>query len=189
MSLLPDRYRTILASRPRKVINERGRIAAAVLLLLYERSGETCILLTKRTDKVADHKGQISFPGGVREITDQSLIATALREAFEEVGIDRKTVEVLGVLDDCRTISTHYVITPVVGYAPCPPHISISPDEVEEVIEIPLGFFKKAAQQTSVPQLTVVPPGDLEFLYEGYVIWGATARILEQFLSLDEPNA
>ncbi|HNR13024.1 MAG TPA: CoA pyrophosphatase [Thermodesulfobacteriota bacterium] len=185
MALLPDQYRTLLAHRRRTVIEDQSLIPSAVLLLLYEKKGEPHILLTKRTNKVAAHKGQISFPGGVREATDRSLIATALREACEEVGVDSRTVEVLGYLDDCPTASTNYLITPVVGFISYIPAVRISPDEVEEVLEVPIAGLQKAAPSSVTIVDAPTLPDDPQYLYGDHIIWGATARILEQFLSLN----
>lgn len=186
MAPLPDRYRTLLSHRRRMVIEDESRIPSAVLLLLYEKNGEPHILLTKRTHTVASHKGQISFPGGVRESRDRNLIATALREACEEVGVDSRTVEVLGFLDDCPTVSTNYLITPVVGFIPYIPAVRINPDEVEEVLEVPLVGLHKSASSSMALIDTLVSPEDPEYLFRDHVIWGATARILEQFLSLSD---
>jgi len=117
------------------------------------------------------------------------LEATALREAFEEVGIDSEQVEILGLLDDGLTVATSYVITPVVGVVPAPPRFSINPKEVKEVIEIPLSFFQDAPRQKTVPNAPDVqsPPGYPTYHYGEHVIWGATARIMGQFLALLAP--
>ena len=88
---------------------------SAVLILLYPRAGEDYLVLMKRTENVAYHKGQISFPGGAREPEDRDLIATALREANEELGIDPQMVQVLGVMSDFYARVSNFIITPVVG--------------------------------------------------------------------------
>jgi len=188
--ILFDQIRKLLDLRTRTTIEAKGLTSAAVLVLLYEKQGDIHILLTKRTDTVADHKGQISFPGGVCDKEDESLEATALREAFEEVGINPEGVEILGLLDDGLTVATSYIITPVVGALPTPPRFSISPEEVKEVIEIPLSFFQNASRQKTpshTPGVPQSPPGYPTYHYGKHVIWGATARILDQFLSLIAP--
>lgn len=181
--MLWDEIQKILSTRLRKIIEDKTRIPSAVLLLLYEKQGETYLLFTKRTGKVADHKGQISFPGGVRDRKDGSWEITALRETAEEVGIDTEKVKILGLLDDCLTVSTKYVITPVLGFSFAPPQFHINPVEVEEVIEIPLAFFQDALKQKNAQngEPLVDEP---TFTYRNHLIWGATARILKQFLSL-----
>jgi len=182
--MLFDQIRKLLSPRTRNTIETKGLTPAAVLVLLYEKQGEVHILFTKRTEMVADHKGQISFPGGVRDNEDESLEATALREAFEEVGIDRDRVEILGLLDDSLTVATSYIITPVVGVLPTPPRFSINPEEVIEVIEIPLSFFQNASQHETTLDIPGVPsaPSYPTYHYGEHVIWGATARIMGQFL-------
>jgi len=185
MNALKDRYRTMLARRSRKRIEDRTRVPAAVLLLLYEKDEEPYILLTKRTNHVTSHKGQISLPGGSREMEDATLTATALREAYEEVGIRREDVEILGLLDDCLTQTSNFVITPVVGFLTYPPDLAIDPGEVEEAIEVPLSFLQEAFQDRCNELEEGFCARRLEFLFGDYLIWGATAGILEQFLSLD----
>ncbi len=185
MNALADRYRSTLSRRSRKKIKRSTLAPAAVLLLLYEKGGTPYILLTKRTDNVARHKGQISFPGGSRDSKDPSLTATALREAFEEVGIRPEDVEILGILDDCITATSNFVITPVVGFLHYPPDIVTNPGEVEEAIEIPLAFFQRAVEEQSVSHDNGSRIPYPEYLYGDYVIWGATAQILEQFLTLE----
>jgi 8-oxo-dGTP pyrophosphatase MutT (NUDIX family) len=172
-----------IADRPRKIIEDKSRIPAAVLILLYEKAGEVYLLFTRRTEKVADHKGEISFPGGARDHENESCEATALREAAEEIGIIPETIEVLGLLDDCLTVSSNYVITPVVGTTPTTPQFQISPDEVEEVIEIPLSFFQDVFKQRTPPADEFIPQA-LTFQYREHFIWGVTACIMKQLLSL-----
>ena len=173
----------IIAEHPRKTIEDKSRIPAAVLILLYEKAGEVCLLFTRRTEKVASHKGQISFPGGARDHKDESWETTALREAAEEVGIIPETVEVLGLLDDCLTVSSNYVVTPVVGTTATPPQFHLNLDEVEEVIEIPLSFFQDVLRQKISPTEEFAPKV-LTFQYREHFIWGVTACIMKQFLSL-----
>jgi 8-oxo-dGTP pyrophosphatase MutT (NUDIX family) len=184
VSALAERYRKILAQRPRKTIAHGNLVPAAVLLLLYEKEAKPYILLTKRTETVANHKGQISLPGGSREIQDSTLTDTALREAFEEVGVRSEDVDVLGLLDDFPTATSRFVITPVVGYLHYPPDIVVNPREVEEIIEIPLAFFQDVSEAQVVFEDNGSPKPYPEYSYGDYYIWGATARILEQFSAL-----
>lgn len=182
--MLNEKIRARLAHRTREVINDTTRIPAAVLVLIYPKDSEDHLLFTKRSNTLAEHKGQISFPGGVRDPQDDSFQTTALREAQEEVGIEGSMVRVLGLLDDCLTATTNYVITPVLAEMDGVPRCSPNPAEVEEVLEIPLAFF--VGQATSPHTLRdgsrKVPTP--VFRYRDYCIWGATARIVEQCVAL-----
>ena len=137
---LIDRIRNILASRQRKVIEHPPFSHAAVLLPLFKKGEDYHILFTKRTDRVKYHKGQISFPGGGVDEEDSDLEETALREAYEEIGLNRKDVEILGALDDIVTV-TQFIVTPFVGHFSYPYPLKTSPIEIDEAIEIPLSFL------------------------------------------------
>jgi 8-oxo-dGTP pyrophosphatase MutT (NUDIX family) len=158
---------------------------AAVLLLLYHLAGTEHILLTVRSNDVEHHKGQISFPGGAVHAADADLEATALRETYEEVGLDPDNIEVLGRLDDMVT-NSHFRVTPVVGVLHGGPHEFIpSPAEVAEVLEVPLRHLLKpqncAVDRQEQPGETARHP---TYEFQGHRIWGATARILADFLQL-----
>jgi 8-oxo-dGTP pyrophosphatase MutT (NUDIX family) len=177
-----DQIRKILSSRERKVIDHLSFARAAVLVPLYKKEEDCHLLFTKRTDKVKYHKGEISFPGGVFDEEDSELERTALREAFEEVGLKEKDVQILGVLDDIVTI-TEFIITPFVGLFPYPYPFKVS--EIAELIEVPFSFFLREDAYRE----KVISRADQEelvdsFQYGNHVIWGATARILKQFLDL-----
>ena len=179
-----DQIRNILSSRVRKVINNLSFARAAVLVPLYKKGEDCHLLFTKRTDKVKYHKGEISFPGGVFDEEDSELEKTALREAFEEVGLKEKDVQIIGALDDIVTI-TGFIITPFVGLFPYPYPFKVSEIEIAELIEAPLSFFLKGDCYSE----QVIFRMDREemvdvFQYENHIIWGATARILKQFLDL-----
>jgi 8-oxo-dGTP pyrophosphatase MutT (NUDIX family) len=158
---------------------------AAVLILVYPRDGEERVLLTVRSELVEHHKGQISFPGGAHDEHDASPEDTALRETFEEVGVAPHEVEVLGRLDDVRTVSS-FRVTPVVGALECAPRgFTPSPYEVAEVLEIPIAHLLDPAHYIEERReredgIHIAP----SFEYEGYRVWGVTARILDAFLSL-----
>ena len=157
---------------------------AAVLVLIFERNREPCILLTKRTLNVRHHKGEISFPGGSRDKNDKTLLETALRETEEEMGILAIDIEVLGELDDTPT-SSRFLITPYVGTIPANYGFSPSSIEVEEVIEIPL---KSLIDDSNMRSEVQIVDGELKpsptYVYNGHIVYGATARILFRFLEL-----
>jgi len=181
---LPSRIRAVLASRKRKAITTGTLTSAAVLLPLFRKEGVYHVLLTERTHSVKTHKGEISFPGGVYDHDDQTLEKTALRESFEEVGVRESDVDILGCLDDVET-TTHYRIRPFVGMIPYPYPLVVNRDEIEQLIEVPLDqlCLKDFMRQTRAS----LKSGDriiYAYRYGRYVIWGATAAILRQFLDL-----
>ena len=153
-------------------------IPAAVLVPLVDRRGGLTVLLTERTEHLADHAGQISFPGGHIEPGDSDPEDAALRETEEETGLSRRRVEVLGRLDTYIT-RTGFTVTPVVAIAEPPLGLEPDPREVAAVFEVPLAFFLDAANhqlckrpfQGSNRQFYAMPYGDR-------YIWGATAGML-----------
>jgi len=185
MRTMKERLRQTLSRRAKLHITDRRRVSSAVLLPLYVKDGEYHLLFIQRTTRVRDHKGQISFPGGAYEQDDGTLRRTALRETAEEVGVAEGDVEVLGELDDLRTIGSGYVISPFVGVIPWPYDIKVDEWETEEIVEVPLSALldrNNVREDTDILDGEVVPT--YFYHYGGRVIWGATARILNQFLGI-----
>ncbi len=177
--------RRALSQRHKKVYAAPGLTPAAVLMPIYEKEGKSHLVFTKRTETVNHHKGQVSFPGGVRHADDRTLQDTALRESWEEIGLNPGDVEVLGELDDMPTYTTNFIISPFVGAIPYPYEFRASPEEVEEVISVPLEVLLDRNNLREEPQNingVVVP--QYFYHYGDRVIWGATARILKQFLEV-----
>ena len=175
--------RHALSQRQKRAIGAEGFTPAAVLIPLYEKAGEHYLVVTKRTETVNDHRGQISFPGGVHQAGDESLMDTALRESWEEIGLNPKDVEILGELDSMCTFTTNYVVSPFVAAIPYPYQFKVSPEEVEEIIEVPLAALLDRSnfrEELQPLQGELVP--QYFYQYGDRVIWGATARILKQFL-------
>ena len=171
-----------LAGRDRRVIEHPSFAHAAVLVPLYEKDRDCYILFTRRTQQVRHHKGQISFPGGAREHTDADIVATALRETEEEIGLPRNAVRVLGVLDDFQTPSG-FCMTPVVGYAATVPALHLHQGEVAGMFLAPLSFFLDGRNERMEQRERSGKLADIYFYhYHEYVIWGATAAILRSFL-------
>ena len=176
--------RRILAENPKKTVVDSSLTPAGVTLLLYRKDGEYCILLNKRTDKVDDHKGEISCPGGRKDPEDKTLLDTALRETHEEMGISPGDVDVLGEIDDIPT-NTSYLISTFVGTIPYPYNFVPSEAEVAEVLEVPI---KALMDHETARDEVRVRDGELvnsvSYSYDGHLIFGATARILNRFLEL-----
>ncbi|MEQ8665709.1 MAG: CoA pyrophosphatase [Rhodospirillales bacterium] len=157
---------------------------AAVLVPLVERDEGTTVILTKRTDKLKDHPGQISFPGGRVDPGDEGPISTALRETEEEIGIAPERIEVLGRLDTYLT-ATGFSVTPVVGRVQTPFQMVPDPFEVAEVFEVPLRFLLDPANHLREERWF----GDLQWFayampYANYRIWGVTAGMIRNFYEI-----
>ena len=181
---LRPKIQAALANRVRHTVNDPALTCAAVLIPLLFRDGEWWVLVTQRTRHVEHHKGQISFPGGACDPEDASLEATALREAYEEIGIPPETVEILGALDDLPTI-TDFVVTPVVGVIPHSFPYRLNQCEVAAVVEVPLSFLRKPGNVRVEQREYKGQIHDVLFWdYGSHAIWGATARILKSFLDL-----
>ncbi len=151
---------------------------AAVLFPLVVREHEPAVLLTKRTDHLHHHPGQISFPGGRVEEADTSPIDTALRETEEEIGLHRRHIELIGTLPDYLT-GTGFRVTPVVGLVTPPFELTLDAFEVAEAFEVPLSHFLDPANHE---QHSIVHEGRVRQFhampYQGHFIWGATAGII-----------
>jgi 8-oxo-dGTP pyrophosphatase MutT (NUDIX family) len=182
MLISPDHIRQFLETFQRQECNGRDLFPAGVLIPLFERNGELHVVLTQRTDKVEHHKGQISFPGGVKNERDTTIIETALRETEEEIGLPRNAVNVLGMLNDFQTPSG-FRITPVVAFLLSVPSFSINTAEVSQIFDVPLSFFldvrnERVERHERSGKLINV----YFYRYGQYEIWGATAAMLRSFL-------
>jgi 8-oxo-dGTP pyrophosphatase MutT (NUDIX family) len=165
----------ILGHHEKKKITSQSLKASAVLIPIFCNQGQYHVLFTERSDEVNSHKGQVCFPGGTQEPSDSSLLQTALREINEEIGLEANSIEILGELDDTLTFVTHYVISPFVAFIPTPSALKTNGREVKGTFSVPLSFLMDEANFKQDSQ---------SYEYEGHIIWGATARILRQFISL-----
>jgi 8-oxo-dGTP pyrophosphatase MutT (NUDIX family) len=160
---------------------ERTLMPAAVLVPLVQRATGLTVLLTQRTDHLIHHGGQISFPGGRVEHHDANPIETALRETEEEIGLHRRHVDIVGLLDTYQTV-TGFSITPVVSFIE--PVFELNPDpfEVADVFEVPLSFTMDSRNhQYREKMYQGQPRGFYVIPYENRYIWGATAAMLVHF--------
>jgi 8-oxo-dGTP pyrophosphatase MutT (NUDIX family) len=159
-----------------------GRTDAAVLVPLYVDGDDLRAVFTKRRDDLRRHPGEISFPGGRRDDDEPDLLATALREAEEEIGLPRDAVEILGALQPTPTIATGYAVYPFVGMIEHGREWTLSAREVSEVLELSLrelrtGYAKRRLIRRGIPIRTDT------YVAGDHLIWGATARILSDLLS------
>ena len=184
-----DEIEARLAAYAPYLLPERGGKRAAVLVPLYFERDELHVVFTKRTDRVQSHKGEISFPGGAVDPEDVNLIHTAIRECEEEIGLFGKYVDVVGQLDDIITISDFHVSVFVGRLHSHPsPYLWLpQEDEVAEVLEIPLRYLRDDRNIIEVPRqrdgiLTLMEG----WVWNDHIIWGATARMLRNFLDVTE---
>ena len=168
----------------REAVKTENLIEAAVLVPIVERNDGLKVILTKRSNNLKQHPGQISFPGGKSEKIDKSLVATALRETKEEIGISEKNVEILGQLPKHVTI-TGFKITPFIGRIRMGFSTEIQTSEVSEIFEVPLSYL---SNPKNFRVESIKWKGKKRFFYSipygPYYIWGATARILKNLADL-----
>ncbi len=180
----------------KRILDDRAAIVedchsltpAAVLLALYPSGDDFHIVMQKRSERVKHHKGEISFPGGVVDPEDESLLAAALREASEEMGIAPADVRPLGRLDDTPT-TTGFMISTFVGALPHPYEFTPSDAEVADALFVPLSRLRDPTSRRVETRLENGAARSLPvYVYDGSVIFGATARILEQFLKVTDAS-
>jgi len=157
-----------------------------VLALFYPTDGKIYMVFIKRTEYPGVHSGQISFPGGGREASDKDMIDTALREAEEEIGINRDAIVPIGKLTDLFIPPSNFLVTPIVGYANERPDFRSDPEEVESILEVPI---EELLNELNILEkdITIFPAIRLKvpcFYVDGNVIWGATAMILNELIDI-----
>jgi len=185
MSHLKQKLTGALSERQKHTITGTGRISSAVLIPIFYKDNEYHILFTMRSKKVKYHKGEISFPGGVRSLEDRTLLDTALRESEEEIGLKSSDAEIIGELDDILTRNSNYIIAPYIAFIPYPYSFRLNPDEVDEIIEIPISILMDKSNMDTETEIEGDQILDSYFYhYYGKTVHGATARILHQFLEI-----
>lgn len=179
---LKNQIRCALAALETRTISTGYDREAAVLMPVFEQDGDLHFLLTRRTEEVETHKGQISFPGGMRH-GNESLEATALRETREEIGIPAERIEILGRFHDYISITDHRV-APYVGYLESPFRVVLQPTEVAEVLTVPFSIFLDPGRLRTERMMKHGELIDVYFYsYDFHQIWGLTARIIKDFLA------
>jgi 8-oxo-dGTP pyrophosphatase MutT (NUDIX family) len=185
-SVRDELRRALLEVESAMALDVLGRTDAAVLVPLYLKDGELHAVFTKRREDLRRHAGEISFPGGRYDEGERDLIATALREAEEEIGLPADAVEILGALQPTPTIATGYAVYPFVGMIEPGRSWTLSAQEVAEVIEFSLrdlltGYGRRRLVRRGVPIRTDT------YVVGDHLIWGATARILSDLFDRVAP--
>jgi len=157
------------------------QVPAAVLVPLYESDGRLHVVLTKRRADLRRHAGEISFPGGRRDPEDTTLADTALREAEEEIGLERADVALVGALERTSTFVTNYAIHPFVGLLDGARAWRASQLEVDAVLEPALADVHAGKTRTQMERRGITFETDA-YIFDGELVWGATARILEDLI-------
>lgn len=189
LKLGKDEIKEILSKYQKQKATEANLVRAAVLVPLFYWDGKYHLLFTQRSNKVTYHKGQVSFPGGVHTKDDPSLLGTALRESYEEIGLKVEDVEILGELDDTVTLFSGFAISSFVAFIPYPYLFRVNQEEIDELFDIPLSVLSDKNNfriEYQVVSGRVLPTYFYE--YRGRVIWGATARITNQLVGLLFPG-
>lgn len=183
--LMKEELRRLLSSRARRKISLPGCSLSAVLVPIYYSEEQYHVVFTKRTERIKAHRGEISFPGGAYETSDKTLLDTALRESTEEIGLSPGKVEILGALDDTATNSSGYIISPFLGLIPWPYAFQVDRRETEEVFTVPIPTLLEPGCLRIETRIVRGIPREVYFYhYRERVIWGATAKILNQFLAI-----
>ena len=187
-SSLPDALRAVLLD-PVAVttVEVHGRTKAAVLVALYEHEGALHAVFTRRHSDLRSHAGEISFPGGRRDRADPDLLSTALREAEEEIGLPPGAVEVVGALCPTPPVATNFGVYPFVGLSEPGRVWTLSPREVDEVLELRLSDLRAASTRRRLLHRGIPFRSVVYDVSEEAVIWGATARIVGDLLERIDP--
>ena len=170
--------RPALVDRPYLPADSAFARPAAVLVIIHYHKDRPHVFLTKRSSSLKSHRGEISFPGGRYVESDGTLLATALRETAEEVGIAFTIDQIIGCLSAVSTMTSNHFIVPFVTIQEMLPQYRISASEVEAVIDVPLIETLKSIEQDA--EHYRLAKDAFKFTYGNNVIWGATARVLKQ---------
>lgn len=185
--VMKERIRKCLSSLNHRTLTDGFVRDAAVLMPVFEQASQPHFLLTLRTDEVETHKGQISFPGGMRE-NKEELVDTAIRETFEEVGIASDRIEILGRFHDYLSIN-NVRVTPFAAFLHQPFTIKPQVREVAEVLHVPFETFLDPSRLRIEKNTNSDKERDVYYFSHGmHQIWGLTARIIKDFLDTLQPR-
>ena len=183
MALL-ERLQSRLSGRGRRVIDAGDALACAVLVPIVDAADGLEVLYTLRSEELTDHKGQVSFPGGKRQAEDADLEATALREAYEEIGVAGRDLDVLGLLDDVTTMQGMYIITPVVARMRAGVSLSTNPAEVSDTFTVSVEKLNDPRYREIDHKSFQGDTYEIDTITAGpHVIWGVTHHITLDLLS------
>ena len=180
-------YRMAPSYRPhltKEEIFKNNPRLGGVMLLLYEKQGTLNIVFTQRKEYNGVHSGQMSFPGGKKDEGDADMVETALRETKEEIGIERNSIKVLGKLSELYIPPSNFLVYPIVGFAAEIDGFNPQKDEVEKIVEIPVPFFLDKANvnlKTEIKLFNGTLVNVPAYIFDGHIIWGATAIMLSEF--------
>ena len=170
---------------PREIVNPKH---GGVLILIYPKDGDLHFVLTKRTDHLDTHKGQISLPGGGHEPHDADYVATALREAREELRIALQQYELLGQLSQLYIPPSNFFIYPTIAYVDQRPDFRFDPFEVAELIEVSLTMLldpqTRVVEEWTMPQYQNMKALMPHYRIGAHKVWGATAMVLAEFAAM-----
>ena len=171
-----------LQTRTRLIRTAQRRAAVLVPIVVTGFGYE--LILTRRTESLSTHQGQVAFPGGGQDLSDESLVFTALREAEEEIGLAPGLVHIMGLLDDIPTVTEETIVTPVIGRLNAMPELTANPAEVARIFSIPFTVLTRAENwrmETTTHKGRRYP---LYFLdYSGETLWGLSAYVTRQLLN------
>jgi len=180
----PELLKRALAKRVVERVEGADLMPSAVMVLLYPKNGEYCILLNKRSEQVEHHKGEISFPGGAKDPEDRDPLETALRETEEEMGIKRGDVTVLGEMDEVATRS-QFRVQVFAGTIEYPYTFNPSAIEIAEVLEFPVpALMDPANRRVETHWEDGQPVTSYSYVHEEHVVFGVTARILQRCIDI-----
>lgn len=182
MEQIASQIASQMTSRTPRTLDSDHSGRAAVLMPIWKREDVLFFLLTQRTQQVETHKGQISFPGGMRDSEEEPLVRTALRETQEEIGLPESQIRVLGQFDEYLS-STNLIVTPFVGWVFPPLKLNPNPKEVEEILEVPWSLFRDPRMlRTETLRRLGRDVRIYHYDFQGRDVWGLTAWIIRDFL-------
>ncbi len=181
--MVAHRIADVLRARaPKRIVGSHFR-PAAVLMPVQERDDDDYFVLTKRAAHLNHHRGQVAFPGGRVDTGDPGELEAALRESHEEIGIEPSDVRILGQLDQVMG-AYGFLITPFVGMIPSSYEFRLNPRETAAVFTVPISALLNPSSVTVADHLSSHGEPVYHFYFDGWDIWGATARMILQFLEL-----